>query len=146
MRRRSAFRAALALQKALGKDNSNTSTALTSLPAQLPDEGRYAEADALFGDAGRLVGGSADPTAHARLLHYRGLDALNKGRMEQAVNLLTEADRGYAAEVPAEAPETRARPGRTGGGTTRAGNARITDLMPSRQQITDQRVRSAALG
>ena len=47
-----AFRAALALQqKALGKDNPNTATALMSLALQLSNEGRYAEADSLFADA-----------------------------------------------------------------------------------------------
>ena len=89
----SAFRAALALQqKALGKDNPNTSTALMSLALQLSDEGRYAEADALFVDAGKLVPGSADTTAQARLLHYRGLDAMNQGQLERALTLLTQAD------------------------------------------------------
>ena len=94
----SAFRAALALQqKALGKDNPNTATALMSLALQLSDEGRYAEADALFADAGKLAPGAADATAPARLLHYRGLDALNQGQLEQALTLLTEADAAYAA-------------------------------------------------
>ncbi len=51
-----AFRAALALQqKALGKDNPNTATAMMSLALQLSNEGRYAEADAMFADAGKLV-------------------------------------------------------------------------------------------
>ncbi len=54
----SAFRAALALQqKALGKDNPNTATALMSLALQLSNEGRYAEAEALFADAGKLAPG-----------------------------------------------------------------------------------------
>ena len=46
---------------------------------------------------------SADATAQARLLHYRGLDALNQGQLEQALTLLTQADAAYAAEVPADA-------------------------------------------
>src|SRR5215470_13103267 len=88
----SAFRAALALQqKALGKDNPNTSTALMSLALQLSDEGRYAEADALFTDATKLASSAADATARARLLHYRGLDALNQGRLEEALTLLGQA-------------------------------------------------------
>ncbi len=91
----SAFRAALALQqKALGKDNPNTSTALMSLALQLSNEGRYAEADALFADAGKLAPAAADATAQARLLHYRGLDALNQGQLDQALTLLTQADAG----------------------------------------------------
>lgn len=143
----SAFRAALALQqKALGKDNPNTSTALMSLALQLSDEGRYAEADALFGDAGRLAPGSADPTARARLLHYRGLDALNQGRLEQAVNLLTEADTAYATEVPAEALDARPRPTGPANSFARAGQIRLADLMPSQDLVTDPRARSALLG
>ena len=70
-------------QKALGKDNPNTATALMSLALQLSNEGRYAEADALFADAGKLVPRSADATATARLLHYRGLDALNQGKLRR---------------------------------------------------------------
>ncbi len=53
-----AFRAALALQqKALGKDNPNTATALMSLALELSNEGRYAEADAMFADAGQTGAG-----------------------------------------------------------------------------------------
>ena len=51
-----AFRAALALQqKLLGKDNPNTATTMMSLALQLSNEGRFAEADALFAQAGKLV-------------------------------------------------------------------------------------------
>ena len=57
----SAFRAALALQqKALGNGNPNTATALMSLALELSNEGRYAEADALFADAIKLAPGAAD--------------------------------------------------------------------------------------
>jgi CHAT domain-containing protein/tetratricopeptide (TPR) repeat protein len=143
----SAFRAALALQqKALGKDNPNTSTALMSLALQLSNEGRYAEADALFTDAGKLAPGSADATAQARLLHYRGVNAMNQGQLELALTLLSQADAAYSAEVPADALSARARPTASGSAFTRAGNVRLADLMPSEELVTDPRARSALLG
>ena len=118
----SAFRAALALQqKALGKDNANTSTALMSLALQLSIEGRYAEADALFADADKLAPKAADATAQARLLHYRGVDALNQGQLEQALALLDEADRAYAALAPADALAAHARPIRQNNSYSRTG-------------------------
>ena len=143
----SAFRAALALQqKALGKDNPNTSTALMSLALQLSDEGRYAEADALFVDAGKLVPGAADTTAQARLLHYRGLDAMNQGQLERALTLLSQADDLYAAAVPADALAARPRPIQTPNAFTRAGQIRLGDLMPSQDLLTDPRAQAALLG
>jgi CHAT domain-containing protein len=143
----SAFRAALALQqKALGKDNPNTATALMSLALQLSDEGRYAEADALFVDAGRLAPGSADATAPARLLHYRGIDAMNQGQLEQALTLLTQADSAYAALVPADALDARPRPIQPTNTFTRAGQVRLADLMPSQDLLTDPRAQAALLG
>ncbi len=143
----SAFRAALALQqKALGRDNPNTATALMSLALQLSDEGRYAEANGLFADAGKLTPGSADPTAPARLLHYRGIDAMNQGQFEPALTLLAQADTIYAAAVPADALDARPRPIQPTNTFTRAGQIRLTDLMPSQDLLTDPRARAALLG
>ena len=143
----SAFRAALALQqKALGKDNPNTSIALMSLALQLSDEGRYAEADALFVDAGKLVPGAADTTAQARLLHYRGLDAMNQGQLERALTQLSQADDLYAAAVPADALAARPRPIQTPNAFTRSGQIRLDDLMPSQDLLTDPRAQAALLG
>ncbi len=101
----SAFRAALALQqKALGKDNPNTSTALMSLALQLSNEGRYAEADALFADAVKLGAGfGRHDGAGAAAALSRRLMRLNQGQLEQALDLLTKADAAYSAEVPADA-------------------------------------------
>jgi CHAT domain-containing protein len=143
----SAFRAALALQqKALGKDNPNTSTALMSLALQLSNEGRFAEADSLFADAVRLAPGSADTTVRARLLHYRALDALNQGRLEQALDLLTKADAAYSAEVPADAMAAKPRPIAPVGNFARAGRISLADLMPTQDLVTDPRARQALLG
>ncbi|HET6195966.1 MAG TPA: CHAT domain-containing tetratricopeptide repeat protein [Acetobacteraceae bacterium] len=143
----SAFRAALALQqKALGKDNANTSTALMSLALQLSIEGRYAEAEALFTDADKLAPKAADATAQARLLHYRGVDALNQGQLEQALALLDEADRAYAALAPADALAAHARPIRQNNSYSRTGQLRLADLMPSQDLLTDPRARGALIG
>ena len=142
-----AFRAALALQqKALGKDNPNTATALMSLALQLSNEGRYAEADGLFADASKLAPRSADATAQARLLHYRGLDALNQGKLPEALTLLTQADAAYAKQVPADALDAKARSAQTDNPFVRRGQIRLADLMPSQDLITDPRAQSALLG
>lgn len=142
-----AFRAALALQqKALGKDNPNTATDLMSLALELSNEGRYAEADPLFASAAKLAPAAADTTTPARLLHYRGLDALNQGRLDQALTLLTQADAAYAAEVPADALAAHVRaPGPTNT-FTRAGQTNFAELMPNGDLITDPRAQSALLG
>jgi CHAT domain-containing protein/tetratricopeptide (TPR) repeat protein len=143
----SAFRAALALQqKALGKDNPNTATALMSLALQLSNEGRYAEAGSLFADADRLVPGSADATARARLLHYRGLNAMNQGQLEQALALLVQADAAYSGEIPADALAARVRTVRGSNQFSRSGQIRLADLMPSQDLITDPKAQSALLG
>ncbi len=142
-----AFRAALALQqKALGKDNPNTATALMSLALQLSNEGRYAEAATLFADAEKLAPASADATAKARLLHYRGLDALNQGHMPQSRDLLTQAEAAYAAEVPADALKARVRPNQPGNAFVQTGDIRLADLMPSQDLLTDPRAQAALLG
>ena len=143
----SAFRAALALQqKALGKDNPNTATTRMSLALQLSDEGRYAEADVLFSDAAKLAPATADVTAAAKLLHYRGLDALNQGQIEPALALLTQADAAYAAEVPAELLNAHAHPVGPTNQFTRAGQAHIAELLPNRELLTDPQAQSALLG
>jgi CHAT domain-containing protein/tetratricopeptide (TPR) repeat protein len=142
-----AFRAALALQqKALGKDNPNTATAMMSLALQLSNEGRYAEAGAMFADTGKLVPASEDATAQARLLHYRGLDALNQGQLEQALTLLTQADAAYAKEIPADALDARPRAARINNPFVRSGQIRLADLLPTEDLVTDPRAQSALLG
>jgi hypothetical protein len=142
----SAFRAALALQqKALGKNDPNTATALASLALQYSDESRYSEADALFAEAEKLAPQSADATARARLLHYRGLDAMNQGQPEEALKLLTEADAAYAAEVPQDALSAKAPPIAPTSSFTRT-QIRVADLMPSQDLVTNPRARAALLG
>ncbi|HTI80758.1 MAG TPA: CHAT domain-containing protein [Acetobacteraceae bacterium] len=142
-----AFRAALALQqKALGKDNPNTATAVVSLALQLSNEGRTAEAGALFADAEKLAPAAADATAPARLLHYRGLDALNQGHLDDALKLLNQADAAYAAGVPADALNAKGSAARAGSSFARSGELRLADLMPAQDLLTDPRAQAALLG
>jgi CHAT domain-containing protein len=127
-----AFRAALTLQqKALGKDNPNTATAMMTLALELSDDGRYAEATSLFDQAGRLVPGAADPIDQARLLHYRGLDAINRGQFPAADTLLRSAIEAYRAVVPMGALARRAAPTGGFGGSLVSDQDLLTD--PSAQ-------------
>jgi hypothetical protein len=104
-----AFRAALTLQqKALGKDNPNTATAVMTLALELSDDGRLAEATSLFAQAERLAPGAADPIEQARLLHYRALDAMNRSQFDTAATLLQSATAAYSALVPPSALVRRA--------------------------------------
>ncbi|HET8997819.1 MAG TPA: tetratricopeptide repeat protein, partial [Acetobacteraceae bacterium] len=140
-----AFRAALAIQqKALGKNNPNTVTAMMSLALELSDEGRFADADSLFDQAEALVPRSDDPTAQPRLVHYRGLDALNQNKLEDAEKLLTQADALYAAQVPQSA--LKARPVAQVGNRFLRIPVSTSDLMPSQELLTDPRAQSALLG
>ena len=137
-----AFRAALAVQqKALGKDNPDTADPLMSLALQLSNEGRYAEAEAQFNEAARLAPASADPTAPARLLHYRGLDELNQGHLEPALDLLARAETAYAASVPVGALAARPRTQ-----TLSGAQARLADMLPNQTILADPRAQSALLG
>ncbi len=82
-----AYRAALALQqKALGRDDPDTVTALMHLALQVSDQGRFAEADTLFRQADALAPRASDKAAVARLRHYQALNALNQGHDQQALD------------------------------------------------------------
>lgn len=141
----SAFRAALAIQrKALGKDNPNTATAMMSLALELSDEGRFPEADSLFDRASELVPHSEDPTAQARLLHYRGLNALNQGKLQRAETLLTRAGALYAAQVPESA--LHAKPAEYVGNRFLRIPVSTANLMPNQELLTDPSAQSALLG
>ncbi len=137
-----AFRAALALQqKALGADNPNTASVVMTLALQLSDEGRYAEAAALFARAERLVPRSADPIARARLLHYRALDAVNHGDTKSALALLQQAAGAYAALVPPGAMHSAAS-GAGGSAFARPG----ASLVSNQDLLTDPGAQAALLG
>ena len=138
----SAFRAALTLQrKALGQENPNTTTTLATLALQLSNEGRYTEAATLFAEAGRLAPRASDPLAPARLLHYRGLDALNRGQDEAALRLLRAAAIGYSSQLPTDAANAGGEP--TGGFTSAFSHQ---TLVVGRDVLTDPASQAALLG
>lgn len=96
-----AYRAALAVQeRVLGRDNPNTATAMLHLAVNLSNQKRLAEAQVLLERAAALAPRAADPATPARVLHYRGLHALNAGDPAAAAALLEQAEGGYAALAP----------------------------------------------
>jgi len=139
-----AFRAALAVQqKVLGKDNPNTVTPMMSLALVLSDEGRYAEAETLFAQAEKIVAGSAEPTARARLAHYRALHALNQSKPQQALDLLRQAEAAYTTEIPPGALTAHAAPA-SANAFLQAG--RLGNLAPAQDLLTNPQSQSALLG
>jgi CHAT domain-containing protein len=98
-----AYRAALALQqKKIGTDNPGAVAPMLELALNLSDQAQYNEAESIFAAAAKLAPASSDPTAEAKLLHYQGLDALNRNNPRQALPLLRQAERLYAALLPPE--------------------------------------------
>nr|WP_255569406.1 CHAT domain-containing protein [Neoroseomonas alba] len=121
-----AYRAALAVQeRVLGRDNPNTATAMLALAVNLSNQKRLAEAQLLLDRAATLAPQAADPATPARVLHYRGLHALNADQPGQAIPLLQQAETAYAALIPGGAA------GREGDGT---------------ELVADPVVQSAVLG
>ncbi len=99
-----AFRAAIDIQRrAMGADTPAAAVPLALLALQLSDEGRSADAAALFDQAAALAPRSPDPLAVPAVRHYRALDAMNRRDWGAALPLLAGAHAGYAALVPPEA-------------------------------------------
>jgi len=136
-----AYRAAFALQqKALGRDNPDTVTALMHLALQVSDQGRFAEADTLFRQAATLAPRASDKAAVARLKHYQALHALNQGHKEQALALLGEAEKAYAAVVPPEALQSLPP------AAVQLASAGEIPPLPSQQLMIDPTAQSALIG
>jgi CHAT domain-containing protein len=137
-----AFRAALALQETkLGVGNPNTATPMMHLALQLSNQQRFPEAATLFDRAEPLARNAADPAASARLLHYRGLDALNRNRPDDAIALLKRAEDSYTAIVPDSALHAAVAASQT---PLRLANLAV--LVPDQSLLTDPVVQSALLG
>jgi len=137
-----AYRAALALQqKVLGRNDPDTVTPLMHLALQVSDQGRFAEADALFRQADALAPRASDKAAVARLYHYRALNMLNQGHDEQALSLLAQAERAYTSLLPPEAMQPTP-------ASARVQLASSGDLppLPSERLMTDPTAQSALLG
>jgi CHAT domain-containing protein len=135
-----AYRAALALQqRLLGKDNPDTVTALMHLALQVSDQGRFAEADALFKQANLLAPRASDKAATARLRHYQALNALNQHHDDQALALLDTAATDYTALVPRESLQ---------GDTQPPSDPHVAslDLTLNQRLLTDPTEQSALMG
>ena len=126
-----AYSAALALQeKALGRDNPNVADPLMHVALQLSNQGRFAEADALFTRAEALARQqSGDPMLVSRCLYYRGLHAYNQKRYDEALTLLRQADAGYVAVTPPDALSAR---------RAQAGNAGLEEVLATTAQRQNQ--------
>jgi CHAT domain-containing protein/tetratricopeptide (TPR) repeat protein len=142
-----AFRAAVALQrKVLGRNDPNTATTLVTLAVQVSNQGRYSEADELFTEATPLVQRSADSTARARLLHYRGLHAKNEGKSDEALALLTQAEAAYAVWIPADALYAQLGPRGSTGSLIASGQQRQALVRPNPSLLADPRAELAMVG
>ena len=140
-----AFRSALAVQeRALGRDDPNIVTPLTYLGLQLSNQERMQEAGQMFARAAVLVRRAADPVAPARLAHYTALHALNRGEPLEALGLLDQAEREYRRFVPQTSLTATARPATSR--FARSGPAGLSDLLPSRELVTDPVARTALFG
>jgi CHAT domain-containing protein len=132
-----AFRAALAVQrKALGANNPNSADATMALALQLSDEGRFQDAAGLFTEAEALAPRAANPLSVPRLLHYRGLDAVNRDDNANALILLRQADAAYAALIP---PQMMSRP------TVSAAPQRV-GVLTNQNLLTDPEAEPALVG
>lgn len=98
------FREVLAEQtKRFGPNSETLALPAMSLALQLSASGQFAQADARFAEAGRVLAGSRNRMLTARLPHYRGVHLLNEGRTAEADALLAEAQIAYTALIPEEA-------------------------------------------
>jgi len=141
-----AYRGALAVQQhTLGRDNPDTVNALMHLALQVSDQQRFAEADALFQQADKLAPRANDKAAVARLLHYRALDALNQGRLQQALALLDAAAAGYTALIPPESLHAGADQSPSVQQVSGGGASNLAGL-PSQRVMVDPTVQSALMG
>jgi CHAT domain-containing protein len=139
-----AYRAALALQQhSLGHDDPDTVTALMHLALQVSDQERFAEADSLFQQAEKLAPRANDKAAVARLKHYEALNALNQGRLQQALSLLDLAEVDYTALVPRDSLQAAGAPRVQ---LASASTSSVFADMPSQQLMTDPTAQSALIG
>ena len=109
-----AYRAAITIQeRVVGRDNPALAVGLARQALQVSNQGRFAEADRLYTRAERLarLPDQIDPVARPLVIHLKALNDLNANRSAQALVLLDEAERGFAAIVPPDvlAPRTQVR-------------------------------------
>jgi CHAT domain-containing protein/tetratricopeptide (TPR) repeat protein len=86
------YREALTVQqRVLGVDHPETADPLMHVALELSNQGRFQEADGLFGRVESLLEGSSDRSDQARYLSYRAYHLANQGRFEEALPLAREA-------------------------------------------------------
>lgn len=101
-----AYRAALALQEKQngGKDTPAAAAPLMSIALQLSDQGHYEDSKTFFERAAIALKGDnatqVDANGQARLLLYRGLDAINQNDPDAALPLLAQAETLYRTQDP----------------------------------------------
>jgi CHAT domain-containing protein len=78
------------------------------------------------------------------LLHYRGLDAMNQAKLDDAATLLSQADALYVVEVPEDA--LKAKPAPAAGHFGFVHTVATSSLAPDEGLLTDPRAQSALLG
>ena len=142
-----AYRAALAIQqKAFGKNDPRTAETLARLALQLSNQGRFAEADALFAEADRLAPRSDGSIGPALLLHYKALNALYQDKTDEALPLLAQAEAQYAALLPPEVLRARPAPVSTISPFAATSNARLAPLLGNADLVTDPTEQRALRG
>ena len=106
-----AYRTAVSIQERLvGPDNPALAVPLAREALQISNQGRFAEADRLFGRAQRLVAlpDQIDPVSRPLVEHLDALNQINRDKPADALALLDRSERGFTAIVPPEALLPRA--------------------------------------
>ncbi len=86
------YREALALhERLMGANNPESMDPLMHLALELSNQGRFAEAEAVFARAATFAERAADKADYARYLSYRAIHAANQGSYQEALALAREA-------------------------------------------------------
>jgi CHAT domain-containing protein len=96
------YRNALAVeQKLFGPNSIVVGQSVTELALQVSNQGRFAEAAALFHRAGPIIEASADNDARARYDSYLALDAANQRNYAAALDFARQATAARRAQIAA---------------------------------------------
>jgi len=109
------YRNTLAIEERLfGPASTVVGQTLIELALQVSNQGRFAEAAALFHRAGPIIEASSDNGARARFDSYQALDAANQRHYQDAMNFARQATAARRAEIAA-AKQTAAAADPSGG-------------------------------
>jgi len=101
-----AYREALTIQeRAFGADSPAVAQTLTALALEVSNQGRFAEAAALFRRAEPIIERSPNPADRARFFTYKAYDAANAGQFTDALPYAREASSIWRGLVGDEAPD-----------------------------------------